>query len=78
MKKELTKEVTKVKKKDNRVQYLIRMIDFLMDSKDKNDMVNRMNLCVENKEFIDIIDGLETKPKFLINFARGKGEEIHY
>jgi len=53
---------------ESKICYLIKMIDYLMDSNSTDEMHSRMDNIIYAPEFKSILDGCEHKPKFLLNF----------
>jgi hypothetical protein len=53
---------------ESKICYLIKKIDYLMDSNSTDEMHDRMDNIVYDPEFKSILDGCKHKPKFLLNF----------
>ena len=60
----MSKEMTDAEK----VFYLIKAIDYLMDADSTDAMHHRMDNVIYAPEFKDILDNCEPKPRFLVNF----------
>ena len=53
---------------ENKICYLIKTIDYLMDSNSTDEMHDRMDNVIYAPEFKNILDGCDAKPRFLMNF----------
>jgi hypothetical protein len=53
---------------ESKICYLIKTIDYLMESNSTDEMHDRMDNIIYAPEFKGILDGCEPKPKFLLNF----------
>jgi hypothetical protein len=51
-----------------KINYLIKMIDYIMDANDTDEMHDRMDNVIYAAEFKKIIDECNPKPKYLVNF----------
>jgi hypothetical protein len=60
----MSKEMTDAEK----VFYLIKAIDYLMDASSTDEMHDRMDNVVYSPAFNVILEGCEPKPRFLVNF----------